>query len=118
VQFLFVASTSYFSQFDRQRPPFFLKKNQVPLRRWFLSIALFFTINVMNNNAFSYDISVPMHIILRSGGSVTTIVVGFLWGQRFTKLQVLSVMILTVGLVMAARADSVQKVPPPGLAWQ
>jgi len=109
VQFLFVASTGYLSQFDRERPPFFLKPNRVPLRRWLFNILLFFTINVMNNHAFSYNISVPIHIILRSGGSITTLAAGYIWGKRFSRVQVVSVTLLTIGVIIAAWSDSQAK---------
>lgn len=110
VQFLFVASTGYISQFDRNRPPLFLKPNKVPIRRWLINILLFFTINVLNNHAFSYNISVPIHIILRSGGSITTLAAGYLWGKRFSRLQVFAVMLLTIGVVIAAWSDQQAKV--------
>ena len=110
VQFLFVAVTGYFSQFDSSRPPFFLRQNRVPIRRWLVNIVLFFTINVLNNHAFSYNISVPIHIILRSGGSITTLVAGYLWGKRFSRIQVLAVMLLTIGVVTAAWSDQQAKV--------
>lgn len=82
----------------------------MPLKRWIVNIALFFTINVLNNHAFSYNISVPIHIILRSGGSITTIAAGYLWGKRFSRLQVISVLILTAGVIIAAWSDSQTKV--------
>ncbi|KAJ5038923.1 uncharacterized protein L3040_006601 [Drepanopeziza brunnea f. sp. 'multigermtubi'] len=109
VQFLFVATTGYFSQFDRTRPPFFLKPNHVPIRRWIINILLFFTINVLNNHAFSYNISVPIHIILRSGGSITTIAAGYLWGKRFSRIQVIAVTLLTIGVIIAAWSDQQSK---------
>jgi UDP-xylose/UDP-N-acetylglucosamine transporter B4 len=110
VQFLFVTIISLPSQFDPKRPPFFLKPNRVPIRRWLVNIVLFFGINVMNNHAFSYDISVPVHIILRSGGSITTIVAGFLYGKRYSRIQVVAVLLLTVGVTMAAWSDAQSKV--------
>lgn len=82
---------------------------RVPLKRWLVNITLFFTINVLNNHAFSYNISVPIHIILRSGGSITTIAVGYLWGKRFSRTQILSVLLLTVGVIIAAWSDQQQK---------
>ncbi|KAK2026990.1 UAA-domain-containing protein [Colletotrichum zoysiae] len=97
VQFLFVAVTGYVSQFDRSKPPFFLQENKVPLRRWIVNIVLFFSINVLNNHAFSYDISVPVHIILRSGGSITTMIAGTLYGKRYSRIQILAVILLTFG---------------------
>ncbi|PQE29755.1 hypothetical protein CJF32_00000425 [Rutstroemia sp. NJR-2017a WRK4] len=110
VQFLFVAVTGYISQFDQSRPPLFLQPNRVPIRRWIINIVLFFTINVLNNHAFSYNISVPMHIILRSGGSITTLAAGYIWGKRFSRIQVVAVTLLTIGVVTAAWSDQQSKV--------
>ena len=82
----------------------------MPVARWIPNILLFFTVNMLNNFAFGYNISVPVHIILRSGGSVTTILVGFLWGKRFTRMQVFSVAMLTAGVIIAAMSDAKAKV--------
>ena len=105
-----MAVTGYISQFDRNRAPLFLKPNRVPIRRWMINILLFFTINVLNNHAFSYNISVPIHIILRSGGSITTLAAGYIWGKRFSRIQVFAVTLLTVGVVVAAWSDQQSKV--------
>ncbi|KAI5864989.1 UAA transporter family-domain-containing protein [Durotheca rogersii] len=109
VQFLFVATTGYVSQFDPTRPPFFLRQNQVPIARWLVNIVLFFSINVLNNHAFSYDISVPVHIILRSGGSITTMIAGSLYGKRYSRIQIIAVLLLTVGVIIAAWSDAQSK---------
>ncbi|KAI0110022.1 UAA transporter family-domain-containing protein [Daldinia grandis] len=109
VQFFFVAVTGYISQFDITRPPFFVKPNRVPLRRWLVNIILFFSINVLNNHAFSYDISVPVHIILRSGGSITTMIAGSLYGKRYSRIQTVAVLLLTVGVATAAWSDAQSK---------
>ncbi|SPN97825.1 uncharacterized protein DNG_01337 [Cephalotrichum gorgonifer] len=113
VQFFFVAVTGYISQFDSSRPPFFVKKNTVPLSRWIVNIVLFFSINLLNNHAFSYDISVPVHIILRSGGSITTILAGYLYGKRYSRIQVVAVILLTLGVVTAAWSDAQSKASTP-----
>ena len=105
-QFLLTLLFAWPHQFSRQNPPFFLKRNAIPIRRWLLNIVLFFSVNILNNLAFGYKISVPVHIILRSGGSVTTILVGWLWGKRFTRLQIVSVAFLTIGVIIAAMADA------------
>lgn len=75
-----------------------------------VNIVLFFAINLLNNHAFSYNISVPVHIILRSGGSITTMVAGFLYGKSYTRTQVVAVILLTMGVTLAAYADSQGKV--------
>lgn len=71
---------------------------------------MFFAINMLNNFAFGFQISVPVHIILRSGGSVTTMLIGYLWGRRYEKGQVLGVAMLTAGVIVAAMADAQSKV--------
>lgn len=75
-----------------------------------MNIVLFFSINFLNNHAFSYDISVPVHIILRSGGSITTIIAGYLYGKRYSKIQVVAVILLTLGVIIAAWSDAQSKV--------
>ena len=116
VQFIFVAIIGLPGQFDRTRPPFFLKPNKVPIRRWLVNIVLFFSINSLNNHAFSYDISVPVHIILRSGGSITTMIAGSLYGKRYSRIQIVAVLLLTVGVITAAVSDSLSKVRPFALS--
>ena len=71
---------------------------------------MFFSVNMLNNWAFAFDISVPMHIILRSFGSVQTMAVGWTMGKRYSRVQVGSVAALTVGVVVAAWADASRKV--------
>ncbi|KAI9769671.1 MAG: golgi uridine diphosphate-N- acetylglucosamine transporter [Geoglossum simile] len=105
-QFLLVALHGYYTHFSRHNPPFFLKPNRVPLIRWMTNIVLFFSVNILNNYAFGFDISVPVHIILRSGGSITTMLVGFAWGKRYSRMHVISVALLTVGVIISAIGGS------------
>lgn len=92
-----------------------MRQPRVPIRRWAFIAALFYSINMLNNWAFAYKISVPVHIILRSFGSVTTMAAGFLRGKRYSRLQVISVALLTVGVLVSAWADSEGKVSPTHL---
>jgi UDP-xylose/UDP-N-acetylglucosamine transporter B4 len=87
-------------------------KGSVPMARWAYIAFLFYSINMLNNWAFAFNISVPVHIILRSFGSVTTMLAGVVRGKRYSKLQVSSVVILTVGVLVSAWADSMSKVCP------
>lgn len=68
------------------------------------------SINVLNNWVFAYNISVPVHIILRSFGSVTTMLAGAIRGKRYSTLQMISVLLLTTGVLISAWADSESKV--------
>ena len=71
---------------------------------------MFFAVNMLNNWAFAFQISVPVHIILRSFGSVTTMGAGWMIGKRYSQLQVFSVLVLSVGVVISAWADAASKV--------
>jgi solute carrier family 35 (UDP-xylose/UDP-N-acetylglucosamine transporter), member B4 len=84
----------------------YLKPRAIPFQRWLLYTLMFLTINVLNNKAFNYKISVPLHIILRSAGPVATMAVGYVAGKRYTKVQVLAVTFLFLGVVQAAVADA------------
>lgn len=87
----------------------YLKPRAVPFQRWLLYTFLFLTINVLNNKAFNYKISIPLHIILRSAGPVATMAVGYLTGKRYKRVQVFAVTLLFLGVVQAAVADAQSK---------
>ena len=108
MQFIFVALLAYPSQASVS-PPSFLKKTKIPLRVLMTSAVMFYTVNMLNNWAFAFDISVPVHIILRSFGSVTTMAAGWLNGKSYSRLQVLSVTTLTIGVLISAFADAQTK---------
>lgn len=80
------------------------------MSKWAYIALMFFGVNMLNNWAFAFNISVPVHIILRSFGSVTTMLAGALQGKRYTWLQVTSVIILTIGVLVSAFADAGSKV--------
>ncbi|KAK5071760.1 golgi uridine diphosphate-N-acetylglucosamine transporter [Lithohypha guttulata] len=84
-----------------------LKSRKVPLTKWLTFAGQFVLINVLNNAAFGYKISLPLHIILRSAGPVASMVVGRVWaGKRYSWQKVLAVMLLFVGVVLAALSDA------------
>jgi drug/metabolite transporter (DMT)-like permease len=109
MQFVLVTLFTYHTQ-RSSSPPSFLRPTRIPFRKLFLSAAMFYAVNMLNNWAFAFNISVPVHIILRSFGSVTTMAAGWLRGKRYSRLQVLSVAILTLGVMVSAWADAESKV--------
>jgi dolichyl-phosphate-mannose-protein mannosyltransferase len=108
-QFVFTCLSTLHYQFD-PNGRYFLRASPVPFRKWVTSAVLFFTVNMLNNWAFAFNISVPVHIILRSFGSVTTMAAGWIRGKRYTRLQVFSVAALTTGVMVSAWADAQSKV--------
>ena len=118
-QFVLTAGFAYPSQFELGSSTT-VKRTNVPFTRWAFIAFMFFSINMLNNWAFAYNISVPVHIILRSFGSVTTMLAGVIRGKRYSVLQVLSVVLLTVGVLVSAWADSESKVSvsePSSATW-
>ena len=106
--------TSLFSlkphlDFSRGIKHLYLKPRAIPLQRWLFYTVIFLAINVLNNKAFDYKISIPLHIILRSAGPVTTMAVGYLAGRRYTKTQIVAVTLLFLGVAQAAVADARSK---------
>ncbi|EEA22284.1 UPD-GlcNAc transporter (Mnn2-2), putative [Talaromyces marneffei ATCC 18224] len=86
---------------------FFMKAPVIPLRSWTIYTLFFVTVNLLNNWAFAYHISVPLHIILRSGGPTASMIIGYWYnGRRYSRMQIFSVMLLTLGVVAAALADA------------
>ncbi|KAF7712135.1 Uncharacterized protein PECH_004230 [Penicillium ucsense] len=88
----------------------FMSPRAIPLRSWMIYTAYFVSVNMLNNWAFAYRISVPLHIILRSGGPVASMIVGYLYnGRRYSRGQILAVALLTAGVAAAALADAQAK---------
>lgn len=85
----------------------FVRRPQIPAHRFVVPVVLFFLVSIINNQVWMYDISIPAYIIFRSGGAVTTMAVGYLVaGKRYKKGQVLSVLILTIGIGLASVTNS------------
>ncbi|KAB8254290.1 UAA transporter family-domain-containing protein [Aspergillus pseudonomiae] len=79
-------------------------------KSWLVYTTFFVAVNLLNNWAFAYKISVPLHIILRSGGPVASMLVGYAFNaKRYSHGQILAVAMLTIGVIAAALADARMK---------
>lgn len=45
---------------------FGLAQSNIPIRRYFVLVSLFFLVSVINNYALNFDIPLPLHMIFRS----------------------------------------------------
>lgn len=103
-QFVLVAIISLAPLIDRQNSKWhtlYLKKTNIPLRKLIQSVVMFFVMSVLNNSVWEFGISVPIHIMFRSSGTVITMVVGYLFGgKRYSKGQVCSSILVTVGAIL------------------
>ena len=84
-----------------------LKRRKYPLSYHILLVALYFTVSIINNMAVNYCISVPLHIIIRSGNILSNVVIGYLvFNSKYSPGQVGSVICLTVGIACCTLATA------------
>lgn len=81
----------------------YLPENRVPMSSWLNVVVLSVLSGIMNNLVLLYQVSVPLHIILRSSGTVWSMLVGYLFaGRSYSKQQVVACVLMTVGVAVAA----------------
>ncbi|EPQ29710.1 uncharacterized protein PFL1_02930 [Pseudozyma flocculosa PF-1] len=84
-----------------------LRPRAVPLPRWIVQVALYFSTSLLNNMAFACNIPMPVHIVFRSGGLVINMILGYLvQKRRYTPLQVASVLLVTAGVISSTLYSS------------
>ncbi|KAI9033838.1 UAA transporter [Phycomyces nitens] len=101
-QFIFVALEGLLHQIRWDDKGLGLKPRVVPIKRWLILVCVFFTVSVLNNLALGYHISVPLHIIFRSGGLIVNMLLGVWWlKKRYTIGQIGGVVMVTLGVIWA-----------------
>ncbi|ODQ77544.1 hypothetical protein BABINDRAFT_41548 [Babjeviella inositovora NRRL Y-12698] len=106
-QFGFIAVEGYIQHFSISHPKrLFIKPTHIPVYRWMCSVVLFFFVSILNNSVWQYDISVPFHIIFRSSATGITMIIGYMFGKRYTKKQILSTVMLTVGCIVVTLSNA------------
>ncbi|KAJ7081374.1 UAA transporter [Mycena belliarum] len=81
------------------------KPRQVPLKDWAFQVLLLLSSSLLNNWAFAYNIPLTILIVFRSAGLGISMVFGFLLaGKRYTVMQVVSVLLVSAGVILATLA--------------
>ncbi|KAJ3152106.1 golgi uridine diphosphate-N- acetylglucosamine transporter [Geranomyces michiganensis] len=110
VQFLVVAATGLPEHLEWTGGlmfPLRLKRRTIPLPYWLAMVMLFWVVSVLNNFAFAAKISMPLHIIFRSGSLFVSMAIGWLFfGKKFSKAQVAGVSLVTLGVIAATYSSS------------
>lgn len=101
-QFLFIAIEGFVNVTN-----FGTKENVIPLKEYIIMVFMFFTVNVTNNMAFGFKISMPLHIIFRSGGLIASLIMGVLvLGRKYTTTKYSSVIMITLGTIICTLASA------------
>ncbi|KAI7902551.1 UAA transporter, partial [Cokeromyces recurvatus] len=101
-QFLFVSLEGLRHQLTWGRFGPKLKPTIVPIRKWLFLVIMFFIVSLLNNLALGYNISVPLHIIFRSGGLIVNMILGALiLKKKYSLGQILGVLFVTAGVIWA-----------------
>ncbi|KAH7938256.1 hypothetical protein HPB49_021986 [Dermacentor silvarum] len=100
-QFLFIAIEGFIfaTNFGKRRPV-------VPLKHYVTLVVMFFLVSISNNHALSYDISMPLHMIFKSGSLIANMVLAIiLLKRRYPLSKHLAVFMITVGIVICTIAS-------------
>ncbi|EFO25932.2 hypothetical protein LOAG_02554 [Loa loa] len=75
-------------------------------------VLIFFVVNISNNLALRYDVSIPLFIIFRSGTLLANVLLGFCLRNRICSWgKLLSIMFVSMGVVLFTLADQFSKHP-------
>nr|XP_021386583.1 UDP-xylose and UDP-N-acetylglucosamine transporter isoform X1 [Lonchura striata domestica] len=93
-QFLFIALEGFIfeANFGRKRPA-------IPIRNYFIMVAMFFTVSVVNNYALNLNIAMPLHMIFRSGSLIASMALGIIiLKKRYSVSKCSSIALVSLGI--------------------
>lgn len=104
LQFAFVALLSYYPNCDVQHSSWYklyLRRSRIPLRSLAVLVLMFFSTSILNNLVLKFNISIPLHIVFRSSGTVVTMVVGYFFGKKtYNYNQIMSSVVISLGTIL------------------
>lgn len=107
-QFAFISLYGFIFTSDFGR-----KKRVIPIKHYITLVFLFTMANVTNNFALKFNISMPLHMIFRSGSLITNMILGiFILSKKYTSTKYMSVVMITIGIAICtivSRGDSISQ---------
>lgn len=90
-----------------------LEPRQIPLYHWLAMVVLFWSVSMLTNIALDYRVEMPLHILLKSGSLVINMLLArLILGRRYRWTQVIAILLLSIGVLMATFASAKQGSPP------
>lgn len=104
MQFLALAVVGFVTTADFGR-----KKPVIPLSYYAKMVLMYFFVQVINNYALNFNISMPLHMIFRSGSLVANLILGiFILKKSYPLSKFVAVGMMTVGICLATIASASQ----------
>ncbi|XP_053319127.1 UDP-xylose and UDP-N-acetylglucosamine transporter [Spea bombifrons] len=108
-QFLFIAIEGFIFQADFGR-----RKPAVPIRYYIIMVAMYFTVSVVNNYALNLNISMPLHMIFRSGSLIANMILGIIiLKNRYSTSKYLSIGLVSMGIFICTLMSAKQVASHP-----
>ncbi len=105
-QFVYISVQSLPSQLQISKHSI-LKQRNIPITYHLLLVLLFYVQAIINNIVFTFQISLPLHAIFRSGSLVMNLLIGyFFFHRKYPIFKVVCVMLITLGIIMATLLSS------------
>ncbi|KAM9808284.1 UDP-xylose and UDP-N-acetylglucosamine transporter [Neosynchiropus ocellatus] len=106
-QFALIAFEGFIFETDFGR-----KKPAIPVRNYVIMVTMFFTVSVINNYALNFNISMPLHMIFRSGSLIANMILGIIiLKKRYSPSKYLSIALVSAGIfictIMSAKQVNV-----------
>jgi len=112
-QMLFIACQSFPHAFTMRFPTrekwlvVEAKSRRVPLRKWLTQVSVLLGGTLLNNWSFAYSVPLTLQIVVRSSGLPVSLALGrLLLRKRYSGLQVGSVVLVTLGVILATTSRS------------
>ncbi|XP_076094850.1 UDP-xylose and UDP-N-acetylglucosamine transporter-like isoform X2 [Mytilus galloprovincialis] len=84
-------------------------KPKIPIRIYGTMVSLFFLVQVANNAAYSFNISMPLQMVFRAGSLIANLTLGMIiMKKRYTTGKYISVVLITVGIILCTIASAQQ----------
>ena len=101
-QFLFISLEGFFFATNCCT-----KRRSVPLKDYLYLVITFFIVSVSNNYALKFNISMPLHMIFKSGSLIANMALGIIiLKNRYKPSKYLAVGLITVGIALCTIASA------------
>lgn len=104
-QFLFISVKGFIME-----QKFGTKKSVIPISKYLSLVLMFFVVSVLNNYALNFNISMPLHMIFRSGSLIANMLLGIIIMKKtYSIREYISIVMISVGIFICTLASANDK---------